>query len=105
MVLRDTRSVARCLSPTQLASIRTVMQGFVEDDVARGVSPTARRFCDACEGPSSMLGCLAYERYLLCNLCATAYELAQAAGCVQSPGCFVRDKRCAETEVYALPTP
>jgi hypothetical protein len=99
MAFAEHDSAHHTLSPTQLAGIRAVMQTFVADDLARGVSPVARMYCDTCEGARPRPGFLAYERYQLCNTCATAYEVARARGWVATPGQFVRDSRFGEDAI------
>jgi hypothetical protein len=93
---------AVALSTTQLAAIRAVMRTFVDDDLARGVALQARMFCHACQQGRAMAGFIAYDRYQLCNWCATEYEVARARGEVQSAGQFVRDKVFGEGPAYAL---
>jgi len=79
------------------------MQLFVEDDVALGVSPTASFYCPACERKRPRAGAIAYERYAVCNLCATEFEIAMVTFGTLSVGQYIRDKRYGEGERYALP--
>ena len=96
MALSEPEPLHRTLSLTQLTSIRAAMHTFVADDLARGVSPAAPLYCDACDGPRPQPGFRAYERYQLCDPCATAYEAAMALGQVTTPGQFVRNARFGE---------
>src|SRR5438552_15576556 len=50
------RESARVLTPSQFAAIREAMLVFIEDDLARGISPTARVYCDACERARPAVG-------------------------------------------------
>jgi hypothetical protein len=95
--------VARSLSPTQLAGIPVVMQDFVEEDLARGIAPDTQLDCDACRWSRPMPGFIRYGCYQLCNRCATAYEVAQAQGEVDSPGQFLRDVYRGDRGLVALP--
>lgn len=92
----------RPLSPEQVTAIRAVMQLFVEDDIANGVSPQKRMYCDACQKLQPALGFIEYDRHLLCNGCAIEYEVARARGLALSAGQYVRDKNFGEAEAYAL---
>jgi hypothetical protein len=90
------------LSRTQLAAIRAAMHVFVEDDISQGTRPEDRRYCDACERLRSAAGFVRYERYIICNLCATEYEVASARGITLSAGQYVRDKNFGEAGFYSL---
>lgn len=92
----------RTLSAEQVAAIRAVMRLFVEDDLANGVAPNKRMLCDACQTAQPSLGFIEYDRHLLCNGCATEYEVARARGLALSAGQYVRDKNFGEAEAYAL---
>jgi hypothetical protein len=92
----------RTLSPKQLAAIKTVMQTFIADDLDRGVSPATRLYCHGCRGPRPQPGFLMYERYQLCNDCATGYETLLTSGQVATPGQFVRDRRFGEEFQWQL---
>ena len=95
-------SAARHLSPSQVTAIRSAMQLFIDDDLARGVRRTDRIYCDACQRPRPAAGVIRYSRYSLCNGCATEYEVARAGGALSSPGQFVRDKHFGEDERYVI---
>ncbi|HZQ36562.1 MAG TPA: hypothetical protein VFD32_11555 [Dehalococcoidia bacterium] len=92
----------RSLSHGQIEAIRSAMQLFVDDDLARGVRRTDRMYCDACQRPRPAAGVIRYGRYALCNCCATEYEVARAKGALASPGQFVRDKHFGEDERYVI---
>jgi formate dehydrogenase maturation protein FdhE len=96
-------AAGRVLSSAQLAAIHAVMHLFVDDDLAAGVSPHTRIHCDACVGPRPQPGAIRYERYLLCNGCATEYEVARIRGVVAAAGQYVRGKRFGEGDAFALP--
>ncbi len=100
--LIERRPLQRSLSTSQIEAIRSAMQLFVDDDLARGVRSTDRMYCDACQRPRSAAGAIHYGRYALCNGCATEYEVARATGALASPGQFVRDKHFGEGERYAI---
>src|SRR5438132_5894308 len=57
----------RPLTPTQVESIRAAMRVFVEDDLARGIAPSSRFYCDGCERGRPAAGFIQYGRYSLCN--------------------------------------
>lgn len=90
------------LSTSQIASIRAAMHLFVEDDEASGRMLHQRRYCDACERVRPAAGFIQYDRYALCNPCATTYEIARARGMAVSAGQYVRDHRFGETLAYSL---
>ncbi len=90
-------------SRTQLAAVRQAMQIFVEEDAAKGISPTARGYCSACLRPRPLRGFVQQGRYQLCNACAIEYEVARSWGEEPSAGQFVRDKRFGEADRYLLP--
>jgi hypothetical protein len=94
---------ARPLSASQIEAIRTAMQLFVDDDVARGVAVSNRIYCDACQRARPAAGFIQYGRYAVCNSCAIEYEVAHARGVISSPGQYVRDKNFGEADFYALP--
>jgi len=100
--LLDRAPSLRSLSASQIEAIRSAMQLFVDDVLARGVRRTDRMYCDACQRPRSAAGAIHYGRYALCNCCATEYEVARARGALSSPGQFVRDKHFGEGERYAI---
>jgi hypothetical protein len=84
------------LSETQVGAIRAAMRSFVEDDLALGRVPAGRLYCDACEQPQPAAGFIRYDRYQVCNACATEFELVRAHGLTRSIGQFVRDRRFGE---------
>ncbi len=65
------------------------MRLFVEDDLARGISPALRYYCHACRGDQPAAGFMHCGTHHLCNACATAYELAFAKGEVSELARFV----------------
>ncbi len=85
------------LTPRQRAAVRAVMRLFVEEDLARGVSPRQRLHCSACRRPRPMPGFVRYGEHLLCNECATAYEVARLCGQVRCANEFVRRHTTAGT--------
>jgi hypothetical protein len=89
-------------SDSQVAAIRATVRLFAVDDAARGVSPHARVYCDACDQPRPAAGSINYERYQLCNGCAVEYEVARARGALESVGQYVRDKRFGDGERHAV---
>ena len=82
----------RVLTTRQLAAIRNAMHLFVEDDLARGVSPSLSEYCPACDAPKPLPGFVRYDDVALCNACATDYEIARTRGLVQSAATFVFDR-------------
>jgi hypothetical protein len=70
----------RSPTPTQVAAVRSVMQLFVEDDLARGVTRHSRLWCVACASQQQAPGFVRYDGYWFCNPCATSYELARLSG-------------------------
>jgi len=79
------------------------MQLILEDDLTLGVSPAAFIYCPACERERLRVGAVPYQRYFVCNLCATEFEIAKATLGTLSIGRYIRDKRYGESERYALP--
>jgi hypothetical protein len=73
------------------------------EDLADGVAPDKRMLCDGCQLPRPMPGFAQYDRYLLCNRCATEYEVGRARGLVLTGGQFVRDKAFGEAGIDTLP--
>ena len=98
----DAPSQPKSSDAEQVAAIRAVMRIFVEDDVANGVAPHARMYCDACQSARPAAGFIRYDRHELCNGCATEYEVARVAGSVLTAGQYVRDKRFGEADSYSL---
>lgn len=96
------RALGRPLSAAQVTAIRSAMRVFVDDDLARGIEPQRRLYCDGCERARPAAGFIQYERYAMCNECATEYEVARARALLASPGQFIRDKRFGEGDFYAL---
>ena len=80
------------LTPDQLTAIRTAMRLCLDDDVARGVLPEHRVACEACRRPRPLPGAIQYDRSMLCNACATEYEVARARGLVSSVTQFTWEK-------------
>ena len=78
------------------------MHLFIEDDVSQGLSLGERRYCGACERVRSAAGFVQYDRYVICNPCATEYEVANARDLALSAGHYVRDKKFGETGFYSL---
>jgi formate dehydrogenase maturation protein FdhE len=93
---------ARPLSAAQVEAIRSAMRVFVDDDLARGTEPQRRAYCDGCERARPAAGFIQYDRYCLCNDCATEYEVARARALVSTPGQYIRDKRFGDGDYYAL---
>ncbi len=93
----------RRLTAHQLTAIAHVMQLFVEDDLALGVSPDASIRCPACERKRPRPGAISYGRYFICTGCATEFEVARASRGPLSIGQYIRDKQYGESERYALP--
>jgi formate dehydrogenase maturation protein FdhE len=85
------------LSTRQVSSIRAVMQLFIEDDIASGESVSERRYCHACELRRPAAGFIQYDRYAICNACATNYELARATGLAEDIGQYVDAGHAGET--------
>lgn len=83
---------SRHLTPRQMAAVQAVMRLFVEEDLARGVSPKQRLHCAACRRPRPMPGFVRYGEHLLCNECATAYEVARLCGQARCADEFVRQQ-------------
>ncbi len=98
----STTMLLRPISASQLAAVRTIMQLFIDEDLTNGVSLSQRLLCHGCRLPCSMAGFLQYERYQLCNGCATEYEVARMRGVVASIGQYVREKQFSEAGRRAL---
>jgi hypothetical protein len=98
---QDAAGRARGLSQAQLAAVRTVMALFVEDDLARGVSPWETEYCPGCDDARPLPGFVLYDRAsayaFLCNACATEYEVARMQGSVSDIREFLCGKACVDT--------
>lgn len=86
-----------------VTAIEYLMHLFVEEDLERGIPPAARIYCAACARERPRAGAIPYYRSLVCNHCATEYEVARAADAALTAGQFVRDKTFGESERYAIP--
>ncbi len=86
-----TLTPAHELTRGQLAAVHNVMRLFVDDDLARGVSPEQLMECDACRTARPMPGFIRYGSHRLCNPCATDYEVARIGGQVECAEQFVRE--------------
>ena len=76
--------VGRALTAEQVSAVRAIMRLFVEDDLAKGVSPARRMRCVACADWQSAPGFIRYERLDFCNDCASAFETARLRGLVRT---------------------
>ena len=88
--IQDFPEARHRLSSAQVQAIRSAMHLFVEEDLARTPSRTARRLCERCEQERPGAGFIDYDASELCNSCATVFELARARGIVQSLPEFLR---------------
>jgi len=77
-----------------------MIYGLTDENLANGVSPTMRLYCDVCERTRPMPGFVQYERYQFCDCCACEYERARMRGSVFTAGQYLRGKRFGE--LYAL---
>jgi hypothetical protein len=94
-------------TPAQLTAIRNAMQLFVDDDLARGVSPADFSPCAGCGDQQPQPGFIHYAPYQLCNACAFQFEVARVSGLVTSIERFVREYelRISARTVLASLTP
>jgi hypothetical protein len=60
------------------------MRLIEEEDLARGVRPSARQYCERCRRNRPAPGFVSYDGVYLCPACATAYELARMRGTTTS---------------------
>jgi hypothetical protein len=102
VVQEEKRQRRKTLSKREIEEICASMRMLAADDAARGLLKDHRRYCDACQRAVCAAGFVQYDRYALCNHCATEYEVAAARQLASSIGRFVRDKNFGETGVYAL---
>lgn len=77
---RELTPVGRALTAEQLDAVRAIMRLFVDDDLAKGISPARQLLCAACERWQSAPGFILYERSEFCNDCATDFETARLRG-------------------------
>lgn len=63
----------------QVKAVYTVMRLLREDDRERGLSPQQTVVCQACRRARPALGAVRYRETVLCNGCATDYELLRLA--------------------------
>ncbi|MER3419032.1 MAG: hypothetical protein C4290_00230 [Chloroflexota bacterium] len=88
----------RQVTSRQRAAVQAVMRLFVEEDLAQGVSPHQLLDCAACRRPRPMPGFIRYGRHLLCNECATEYEIARLRGQTRCADEFVRRRAAGRSE-------
>lgn len=88
--LQSASSAARPVTDAQISAIRSVMQLFVEDDLAGGMAPDAQRWCERCRRDRRAAGFIRYGDSTVCNACATTYEVARVAGEVRNFDGFLR---------------
>lgn len=88
----------RRLTVGQLTAIRTAMALFAEDDLARGVPPGAVEYCPGCDDARPLPGFVRYDESstsaLVCNACATEYEVARMQGSAPDIEEFLRGRNC-----------
>jgi len=82
------RGTAPKLSGRQIEAVYAVMR-LLRDDEPEG-DASAEIVCAACRRERSARGRVAYGEFLLCNGCATDYELLSAAHKVRSVQEFLR---------------
>ncbi len=77
----DPAGVGVMQGPTrgQVEAVYTVMRLLREDDRERGLSPEQTVLCHACQRERPSLGAVRYGETVLCNGCATDYELLRLA--------------------------
>ncbi len=78
----------RTLTAGQVVAIRAVMQLFVDEDIAKGITPDQQLDCDACDQPRPAAGYIRYGERSFCNRCALEYELQRARGIVRTASEF-----------------
>jgi hypothetical protein len=83
---------AATVTAAQLSAVHTVMRLFVDEDLAKGVSPSHERYCHGCQGGRSAPGFVRYGELELCHPCATDYELGRLSGLTQSAEEYVGDQ-------------
>ncbi|MGI8550190.1 MAG: hypothetical protein ACR2PL_05220 [Dehalococcoidia bacterium] len=72
--------VGRFLSPQQIESVRAIMRLFLTDDAAKGIPREWQLVCHCCEARKWAAGFVRYGRTILCNDCATEYEISRLRG-------------------------
>ena len=85
--------VGRVLTAEQVSAVRAIMRLFVEDDLAKGVSPARRMRCVACADWRSAPGFIRYERLDFCNDCASAFETARLRGLVRTAAQYLESEQ------------
>lgn len=88
IVERAMPAPARSLSERQIEAVYAVMRLLRDDEAAPAASEEI--CCAACQRSRSGRGSVTYGENLLCNGCATDYELLSAARRVRSVEEFVR---------------
>lgn len=63
----------------QVEAVFTVMRLLREDDMARGLTPNDSIVCTTCRRDRAAAGSVRYAEAVLCNGCATDYELLRLA--------------------------
>ena len=85
--------VGRALTAEQISAVRAIMRLFVEDDLAKGVSPGRRMRCIACADWRSAPGFIRYEQLDFCNDCAGAFETARLRGLVRTAAQYLETEQ------------
>jgi hypothetical protein len=85
---QDLGKGAHRLTERQIQAVYTVMRLLRRDRPAAGDDATIE--CQRCQRPRPARGSIAYGAILLCNGCATDYELLRTAGSVRFPEEFLR---------------
>lgn len=67
----------RTLTRREVQAVRNVMHLFRDDDLAQGVSRSARRWCACCNRPRPAAGFITYDALAFCNCCAVGFEFAR----------------------------
>ena len=91
------RSFTRFASDRQLQAVYSVMRLLADDDRQRGTLVDSCVWCAACRRDCAAAGAVTYDGILLCNGCATEYEVLHIAGIVAQPHEFLAQGTVAAT--------
>lgn len=74
---------SRAVSAAQLRAVYAAMRIVLEDDLERGIGADAAIHCLGCRRDRPAPGSVRYDGRLLCNGCATDFEVLRLSGFVR----------------------
>lgn len=83
---RGERSKIADHTQRQIEAITALLQLFVAEDLASGISLTATHLCNGCGRERPAPGFVRYDSRTLCNACAIEHEVRRALGLTKIGG-------------------